>query len=249
MGTRIVVIFVWILILFRADSVCAEMRTWTNVSGDTLQAEYVREAAGVVILRLEDGTEIKKDYRDLSEADQQFVQLQNPPRLDIDVSVKDETRTVGTFGGWRNTYQLIYEILHPSVTIKKNALDDYVSQLTLELAIVGQVLETDRYILLDHMTQTFQFEQLDEFSVESVPIDLYRTRGSVKTGIEYYGYIAVVRDSVGETIAMKSNYSDLQRHADTILTAEPQDEFTRKFKRVKPRKPGGDVLPFIFQGM
>lgn len=234
-------------ISFGAGIAGAQYREWTPANRAPVRAEYAGEAAGIIVLRREDGTELKLQYSDLSGADRQFVQLRNPPRIDIRITFLDDTRTVGTFGSLKSTYQLVCEILRPAFSVRKNVTDDYTPPLTLEVVVIGQSLETDRFLVLDRITRTFRFteENDGEFTGVSNPIDLLHTEGSVRAGIEYHDYVAAVRDPTGKIIALESGDSDLERHAATLLAAEPGAVFDRDLRPITPRRPAGTVLDFI----
>ncbi len=225
-------------VLFPTGSAAGEYRQWTDSNGATLIAEYVRKEVDSVVLRREDGAEFKVAYKSLSEPDQQFVMLRNPPRVEIKVEPNVDTYTVGYLGNGGYDYTVQYEVVEPVVMVRKIVTDLYDAPLTLEMLILGRVREIDRYLVIDSTKTNFTFtgENTYKFTCRGYPLDLQQTKGSWRSGIEYYGYLVAIRDSRDIIIAIKGSSSSLEEHADELIGASVGSMLTDDLRVVKPRR-------------
>ncbi len=65
-----------LIVAVMVSSAQGEIRTWTSVTGTTLDGEYVRSDARIVVLRCADGDEYRVRLNSLSDEDQDFVRDQ-----------------------------------------------------------------------------------------------------------------------------------------------------------------------------
>lgn len=227
-----------VAVLALSGSAVAEYREWTDTNGKTVKAEYVRKEVESVVLRREDGTEFKVAVGSLSDEDRQFVMLQSPPRIEINVEPSVDTYTVGYLGNNGYDYTVQYEVVEPSVLLRKTTTEPYDAPLTLEMIILGRIREIDRYIIIDSSATPFTFtgRQSYEFTYEGYPLDLKQIKGSWNSGIEYEGYLVAVRDSRGILIAIKGSKMALEKNAAEVMAAEVGSMLTDSLKVIKPRR-------------
>lgn len=221
-----------------AGNARAELREWTDRGGKTVMAEFVRREVESIVLRKEDGTELKVAYRSLSDPDQQVVMLLTPPRMEIYVEPHVNTYTVGYLGNDGYDYTVQYEVVDPSVLLRRTSTERYDAPLTLELVILGRIREIDRYLIIDSSKTPFAFTGKTgyEFTYRGYPLDLQQIKGSWKSGVEYEGYLVAVRDSRGILIAVKGSKLALEEHADEVIVAEIGSMLTDELKVIKPRR-------------
>jgi hypothetical protein len=82
--------FIFGTILLLAAQSNAELRIWTGRDGgQSIEAEYLRFAGDQLFLKRVDGKELKVSLNKLSEEDIQYVQLKNPPKLEIDGDLEE----------------------------------------------------------------------------------------------------------------------------------------------------------------
>jgi hypothetical protein len=227
-----------LLMVFLTGSANAELREWTDRDGKTVKAEFVRREVESIVLRKEDGTELKIAYALLSEPDQQVVMLQTPPRMEINVEPSVDTYTVGYLGNDGYDYTVQYEVVEPSVLLRRTSTEHYDAPLTLELVIIGRIREIKRYLIIDSSRTPFSFtgNTSYEFTYTGYPLDLQQIKGSWKSGVEYEGYLVAVRDSRGILIAVKGSKLALEAQADEIMGAEVGSMLTDDLKVIKPRR-------------
>ena len=216
----------------------AELRDWKDKDGKTIKAEFVRREVESVILRTDDGTELKVSYKVLSEEDRQYVMLQTPPRLEIRVEPNVRNYTVGYLGNDGYDYTVKYEVVEPRVFLRRTSTHHYDAELTLEMVILGRIREIDRYLIIDNSKMPFSFtgKTSYEYSYAGYPLDLQQIRGSWRSGVEYKGYLVAVRDSRGVLIASKASWASLQENADEVMAAEVGSMLTDDLRVIQPRR-------------
>ena len=109
--------YLWSIVVLAAlvVSVYSEFRTWTDINGITLDAEYTKISGDQVYLKGRDGAEtrVSRDY--LCDKDILYVDLKNPPRVTINVNPDVSRRSIAAH---RNT-QIKRETVQCKVTITK----------------------------------------------------------------------------------------------------------------------------------
>lgn len=213
------------------------LREWTDRDGKTVMAEYVRTEVSSVILRREDGTEFKVSMKSLSDKDIEFVRLQTPPRILINMEPSVDTYTVGYLGNDGYDYTVKYQVIEPSVLLRKTSTEPYEAPLEMELILLGRIREVDRYIILDNAVVSFSFtgKQSYEVTYAGYPVDLRQIRGSWRSGVEYEGYLVNVWDSKGNLVASKASKVILQQNAEELSGAQAGSMLTDQMKVIKPR--------------
>lgn len=220
-----------------AETSGVELREWTDRDGNTVKAEYVRTEVESVILRGEDGTEFKVSMQSLSETDLQFVRLQTPPRIFINMEPSVDSYTVGYLGNGGYDYTVRYQVVEPSVLLRKTSTEPYEAPLEMEVILLGRIREVRRYIVIDNAVVSFKFTGKQSYEVNYIgyPVDLRQIRGSWRSGIEYEGYLVLIRDSMGRLVAVKSNKISLEQNAEGLSGAQTGSMLTDKWKVIKPR--------------
>jgi len=231
-------LWIAILIFVIRTNAPAQMRDWVDKDGKMVKAEFVRKEVESVVLLKEDGTELKVAYSDLSEEDQKVVMLLTPPRIEINMEPSVDTYTVGYLGNDGYDYTVQYQVVEPSVVLRKKSTDHYYAELTLELVILGRVREIDRFLIIDRSRTPFRFtgQTSYEFIYSGYPLDLRQVKGSWKSGVEYEGYLVAVRDSRGVLIAVKASKAALEQNADAVMAAEVGSMLTDDLRVIQPRR-------------
>ncbi len=215
----------------------AELREWTDTDGKTVKAEFVRKEVESVVLRREDGTELKVAFSLLSDADQDYVMLRTPPRIEINMEPSVDAYTVGYLGNGGYDYTVKYQVVEPSVLLRKTSTDPYYAPLTMQVVIIGRIREVNRYIIIDNTAVPFTFtgQQSYEVTYRGFPLDLRQIKGSWKSGVEYEGYLVAVRDSSGAIVAAKASKLALEEHADEVSSAAAGSMLTRRLRIIQPQ--------------
>lgn len=213
------------------------LRIWTDQAGKTVKAEYVRTEVESVILRLEDGSDLKVSILSLSKADRDYVRLQTPPRIAINMEPSVDSYTVGYLGNGGYDYTVRYQVVEPSVVLRKVSVEPYEGPLTMHVIIFGRIREVNRYVIIDNSVVPFSFtgKQTYEVKYAGYPLDLRQIKGSWKSGIEYEGYLVVIRDGQNKLVAAKASKLALEENADALTQAQTGSMLTGQLKVISPR--------------
>jgi hypothetical protein len=131
-----------------ATCVRAEMRTWTSLPGKTVEAEYVRIQFDDVILKSSDGKEIQVPLTSFSGEDKEYIELENPPNLSVDIMRSSKQ----TFVDVSATYPkdpLIILTYQFGARVKQKDSKSYDYPLTVEVyAFTQQRYDPSKYHLI-----------------------------------------------------------------------------------------------------
>jgi hypothetical protein len=211
-----------VLITSLCGSVLAEMRVWTDADGKTIEAEHVRTLSDKVVLKLEDGSEIRVSLDKLDKQDRRYAILQTPPRIDITVSPKIDRENIGYSRDFGGGVQAQSETVQATVNVRKSSPAPYEAPLKSELYLIGQPERADGYVILGRTSSKFKFtaENENKHSYSSDAISLTQVEAGRQAGIEYEGYIAVVKDRTGSILSMKCSKLDFEKNAEAIMGTE-----------------------------
>lgn len=130
---------------------------------------------------------------------------QLPLRVDIDVSTKRSTRQIGA----GNTGEAKVEDVQCRVKIRKVGGQPYKGQLTAELYVIGQQIQTGYYGIIDVIKEevTFSKENDNAFEFKSKKYAIGKTSGNINVGGKYVTYLLVLVDQDGKIIETRSGRS------------------------------------------
>lgn len=227
--------FGWISLMFISGAAWAESRIWTDVAGQSIEAEYVTLVGGRVVLRMHNGNDIRISVESLSEEDREYVELKNPPRIDINVASKTAVKSVNNSGSKNNKIQTRVDVVFVQVDLKKAGSEAYDQKLTVEIFLMGREIGSNQHILLDQKKSTFSFtgENQNQYTSIFDPIELRTVSGSSKKGFEYKGYLVVVSNKQKEVIAIKASRLEYEKNMDVISKAPKGTAFDKQFEVVK----------------
>lgn len=196
-------------------------RTWTLVSGETVEAEYVRTTLkNVVVLKQSDGTQLEILSSKLSAEDHDYIALTQPPRLDIEFGDGSKVETLDSSDRFLDNPSVIQETISFNVRIKQTSPADYSSPLTVEYFAIGyQYQDQDKYVLLKKGVVEFVLNEENKrsFRHDTEPMKL-PLEFTLEThyGQKYCDYLVMVVDLRGEVIASRSTKNWLIEHADKL---------------------------------
>jgi hypothetical protein len=225
------------------DSSVDKMRTWTLMDGRTFDAEFVSLIGDKVAFKKAGGKLIKISQGNLSEADLIFIQIENPPELDISFSKKSLQRVYPESLGSQprpTSYNYVF-----SAKIKQISTKNYDQELQVEVFAIGAEVDGDKYILLDRQkhrfTPTRENQRSGKFSGESVVLTDYQvgndTWGRQHRGQKYASYLVVITDSRGEIIAQETPKKWLFEHLENLREIPVGRYFDKTCTRVGPTRP------------
>lgn len=203
-------------------SLFAEVRTWTEKSGKTYEAEFVRELFDKLTLKMTDGREVRVAVDDLSEHDQKYLRVMVPPVMDVEFS-KFTTIKSKQYDDQYDQDQDVTTILSTKVSITKGSKREFTSRLTAELFLIGQeVRQREYYILLSKTDSSFllmeQNDYTHEFKTDPIELQVYTEIDRQRRGPEYIGYVLAISDARGNLVQVDTDIEWLKNKVDQLRT-------------------------------
>jgi hypothetical protein len=224
------------------------VRTWDLMNGRTVEAALVTTFGGNVVLKSPKGKTIKVGEDMLSEEDQRYVQLENPPAFNIAFSKQCTQRFFpDPLPGWASKYPRPTALNYIfSATIEQGSTGSYDQELHAEFFAIGAEDNGNHYILLDRQKCTFTPTRENNRSVRlsGDPVELQKFivgaegTGWDKRGEKYSSFLVVVRDSRGEIIAHKTPKKWLFENLENLEKLSRGNYFDKTCSRVRPTRPG-----------
>lgn len=228
----------------------AEMRTWTSKNGDTIEAEYVQMfGSSKVILKTAAGKTLKIPVAGLSAADWEYLAATVPPKIDIEVDVdKDQHKESARVPYYQDPNSpgansrnsdfqeaKIRETIKCSVSVKKTNKDPCNREFRAYMYVFAQQVRGDTHWLISCASHPLSFkDDGNVFCFKSPPASVERMDKTYADnhGFQYKGYIAVVEDSAGNVVAMKSTRNLYEKNWGKIRGASKGARFDREFDLV-----------------
>lgn len=196
-----------------------EMRTWTSRAGQTMEAEYVRDSMGKVWLKTPSGKVKNIPVSGLSQADQDYINLSRPPKLEITVDDNQKGASV------KNDIDNRAETLQFEVEIRKASKRPYPGEMKAYLFVLGWDIEVDEYILLDSKKESFVLtpENNNSYSFKGKRVKLEHDP-SPPWGEKYAGYLVCIMKSDGGVLQFEGK-KKFEKSLHILMKARTRDRF------------------------
>ncbi len=217
-------------------------RSWTSTDGKTLQASLLLSTTDYVLLETENGQR-KIPLGQLSEADQRFLELANPPKFKIEFSKTSDQVPLTTLGPYDNNRPLAIFDWTFGVKMKASATVNYDFPLKIEYFAIGEeVRNGDNYILLERNSDTItpgsakRFEH--EFHGKTIRLRKYANRfGSPFRGRETSGYLITVSDVEGRIVQYETSNERLFDNIEKLKHLPVNAYFDKNCDHTFPTRP------------
>ena len=206
-------------------ALASEYRIWSDKKGNSIEAKFVCESAGRIVIRDRKEKTYKFVPEKLSAADQKYLRTAFPPTIEIVYSKKqDRTKDKG-YSDWA------WVDMKCEILIKKKSRMPYDESLKVVLLVVGRDDRESDYILLDREEASFDFTKSKSFLLKGNEFRM-REYGSYSSnrGTEYTGYLAVVLDKDGNVIEMKSNRKEFAEKFNMMLKIKKGSHFDKDMR-------------------
>jgi hypothetical protein len=217
--------------------ISAESETWTLADGTTFEAELLIIVSTKATFKNARGEVHYVPLDQFSEESLIRIELGNPPKLDLDI-IKDIENKIFPMGIKWATQRPNEDRGHFGVRIKDTSTHAYNHELYLDLFVIGTELKQGRkFILLYRKSDSFFLSRENRKALEFRGDREVVIQKNHRYGEKYYGYIAIVKDTRGEIIAMRTTHDWLSECLDTLSERYEGNFFDKSGARVYPTRP------------
>lgn len=214
LGAVCIILFSWTF------QVHAEMRTWTSVKGDTIEAEFIKKTGNTVILKTSQGKQLKIPASGLSKADHEYLLGAIPPKIKITVKVDVDRDKQGDGYFFEETE----ESHMVSVSIKKTNREKSNQKFKAQLYIIAQSKKnSSEKKLIGYETHDFSFVDRDEANFSGTSKVTSTQSYYTKTGFRFEGYLVCVEDASGKVIAVDTKLTLYEKNLHNLKKASEGD--------------------------
>jgi hypothetical protein len=215
-----VITFATLSIILLSSTAHAQMRTWTDSRGHTIEAELVENMNGEVTLQKADGDEAHISISDLAAKDQKYVLANSPPKISISVSEVTDRKNKGftveaEHSEDNEDMQIQTSSSYYKVTLKKSGTIPYSKPIQAELYIIGYKKQSDEFVLLSKTIKKFTYDSgdvKDEYAFASETTTTKNLQGNKESGTVYHGNLVVLVDEKGHVFEAKGSRSKMLEH-------------------------------------
>ena len=225
-----------------AKEVSKQEREWTTVSGQVFNAHLTSNMGRYVILENAAKKREKLPIEKLSDDDRRFVELGSPPEFKINFShVSDQfpLKLAPDDDGTRPLAIFDYTF---GVKMSKYSTGEYNHKLTVEYFAIGGEVNGDNYVLLERKKDSFipskENQYAHEFHGNPIRLMEYGNReGCPIRGMDYNGYLIIVRDENGNLVQYETSNEFLFRNLTRLEALPIWAHFDKNGIRVFPPRP------------
>lgn len=214
----------------------AELRDWHDQAGNSFHAQYkILFGRDQVILQDTKGKTLKVKIRKLSKEDQSYIQLMNPPKLDLRCSVTEELTGIElnkTKKGHQSKSKWLVKVSASMKYRMGKIAYSHSPKLDIYLLSRGDDGYVKLHSLLSKSTSfngsnkkgelDFEFKDVTMISAQEIYV-LNGTRRHSFSGDIYHGFLAVVTDSRGTILSMDYTDSSIKKISQKITKAKAGD--------------------------
>jgi hypothetical protein len=225
------------LILALPCFIYAESQTWTLADGTTFEAELLNIFSTKAKFKNAQGEVQDVTLDRFSEESRIRIELANPPRLDLDI-IKDIENRIFPMGINPNCQRPNEDRGYFGVRIIDKSSHAYNHELYLDLFVIGAELNRGRnFILLYRKSTSFFLTRENRRTLELRGDREVAIQKNHRFGEKYYGYIAIVKDTRGEIVAMRTTHDWLFECIETLSERYEGNFFDKSGARVFPTRP------------
>jgi len=189
------------------------MRVWEDKSGNAVRGEYIREQFGSLELRQPDGSLHSIPLAELSAQDTDYLRTRIPPEIEVQVRTQKRPKERNKNASRARFEQFSDEInvVTARVEVRKKSSAAFTGTLRAEVYLIGEEVATDDYRLSGKAAENVQFTGDNEglFTFENAAdFRVYEEYNKLQIrGAEYAGYLVIILDSMGRTLAVETDIS------------------------------------------
>lgn len=222
-----------------------EIRTWTLMDGQTVEAKYKTLMGKTVILENDKKKQTKVDLARFTPDDREFIELENPPTFKIDIRKKSKLQAYSD--RFDTTSLPVVQLFTFGVRAKQRSAGNYNHELTIEFFVIAaQRHHNNKFILVDHQTTSFtpsnennrshefwspRIAKLEEYAIRS-----YETRGK-----KYDTFLILIADKRGKVIMTRTPNKWVLENLDNLRELSIGNFMDTTCTRVYPGRPRAEL--------
>jgi hypothetical protein len=216
-------------------------RLWTLASGETVEADFLSHVGDRIMLKTPSGRQVKVDFVSLSDADREYIELSNPPHFNLTFSKKSSQRMIETTPHMNETAPRVLDWKF-GAKAKQSSPGEYIHTLRIEYFAIGQqVLDNNKYILMDRASSSFvpcgENQRSHSFegdrTVEMINYELH----TQERGQKVKGYLILMWDERGEMIQYAASNEWLYENRENLMELPVGSFFDKTCRRMHPTGP------------
>ena len=223
----------------------SSLRVWNTTSGQSIEAEFISSIGEKVILKSAKGKQIKVTKDSLIPSDKKFIDLSNPPKLSVDF-IKKSDNQLSRYP--LSPSELQWNRSAPRVNdwsfgarVRKTSAGAYSHILKVEYFALGQqLLDPNKYMLLDRQSGTYIPSEENEFAheIKGEPVEMveFNLRDEFR-GRKYAENLVLVTDERGEIVAHSTSAKWLYAHLENLEKLPVGAYMDKECNRVHPTGP------------
>ncbi|VGO22640.1 hypothetical protein SCARR_04735 [Pontiella sulfatireligans] len=209
-------------VAFLVVAVQAENRIWTGKAGQTIEAEYVKDASGKVWLKPVSGKVKVVPIAALSAADQNYIYKQTLPKIEISVDDDIKRSTVGS------DIDNVHEKIKFKIQVKKTSKAPYPVDYEIIFCALAEDIRYEELILADKKVETFSLkEKNDVYGFTGQQLH-FEHDPDPAWGTKYDGYLVCVQTVEGVVLATKGRDKYIES-INVLRDAKVRSRFDEKF--------------------
>lgn len=215
-------------------------RLWSMADGRRFEADYMCSISGKAVFETVAGRQVKMDKGLLSQEDQNYIELSNPPRLDATFTKQSSQRIIETTPFLNEVPPRIIDYLF-GAKIRQVSARAYGHRLKAELFVLGQQrIDGNKFILLDRQSSTFVLdgENGRAHVFKGGPVEVMAYDTTQPLGRKYSDYLLLVTDQRGEVIHHSASANWLLPNLENLRKLKVGNFMDKTCRRVFPTGPG-----------
>ena len=195
------------------------IRLWTRADGKTFEAEYLSLVSGNVVLKNGRGKQLKIPIGQFSPEDREYVELANPPSLNITFTKQTSQRTLKTTPYLNELPPRIQEYTF-GVKLKQTSAGQYNHELTVEyFAIAKQAIDDQKYILIQRESSAFvpnkENNRSHQFKGSTLDLMTFNL-DEILRGRSYAENLVIVTDKLGKIVDYSTSSKWLLKNVEKL---------------------------------
>lgn len=228
-------------------NVTAEMRVWTSIKGDTIEAEFISVFAGKAVLRCANGKELKVPLSGLCAVDIKYLNESIPPEIDIEVDVDNDKKSLESYSSDYGSYDYSKKAqkIKCKVTMSKKSKQANSTPLKAFIYVFSEDAKMDEMEVILKEEHEFSFKHQDSavFSTGTASLTITKSSSNYgygsNSGAEYEGYVVYVEDGKGRVMAVRGSRKFYEENLNKIKPAIPGTRFDDDMDMINPPSEGG----------